>query len=43
MLWYFKQLIPLKYTTVYKTEKWHYVKWWMFLGKCFNIKDRVLT
>ena len=42
MLWYLKQLLPFKYYTVYKTNKWHYVKWRMFLGRCFAVDDKTL-
>ena len=41
-MWYLKQLLPLKYHTVYKTDKWHYVKWRMFLGRCFAVDDKTL-
>jgi len=42
ILWYLKQLLPLNYKTTYGMDgKTHYCEWKMFLGRCYNIKDRV--
>jgi hypothetical protein len=43
--WYFKQLLPLTYRTRYRDEDGaaHYCVWNMWLGRCYNIDDVVLT
>jgi hypothetical protein len=39
LIWYIKQLLPLKYDTVFRENE---VKklciWHMWLGRCFNIR-----
>ena len=38
IIWYFKQLLPLSYWTVYgKDGKQYYCIWRMWFGRCFNI------
>jgi len=37
MIWYFKQLLPLTYYSVYHSEgKRHFHIWKMWFGKCYN-------
>lgn len=39
MIWYLKQLFPLKYDTTYgENGKWYVSVWRMWFGRCFNIK-----
>jgi hypothetical protein len=43
LVWYLKQLLPLKYATVYGYEgKWHFVQWRMWFGRCFATHDEEL-
>ena len=40
LIWYLKQLLPLKYQTFYgENGQKHFTTWNMFLGRCFNIVD----
>jgi len=40
LLWYLKQLLPLKYDTTYGQDDKKYVSIWnMWFGKCFSIKQ----
>jgi len=40
LAWYVKQILPLKYKTVYKkNDVWHFTEWRMFFGRCFFVKD----
>lgn len=44
MLWNLKQLLPLSYHSVYKlNDGWHYTRWQMWFGRCFNVQDRGLV
>lgn len=45
MLWYLKQLFPFTYRTKYTDSKGkrHYTVWNMWMGRCFNIDDVVIT
>ena len=39
LLWYVKQLLPLKYRTIYgEGGKWYICEWRMWFGRCFSIK-----
>lgn len=39
ILWYIKQLLPLKYKSIYKENGKTYLSLWnMWYGKCFNIE-----
>jgi len=39
ILWYLKQLFPLKYHTEYgKNGKWYVTVWRMWFGRCFKIQ-----
>ena len=43
MLWYLRQLLPLSYRTRYvENGERHYVKWRMWLGRCYHIYDVVV-
>lgn len=43
MIWYLKQLFPLKYDTVYWENGEKKVEIWrMFFGRCFNIKTYIV-
>ena len=42
--WYFKQLLPLRYTTIYgRHDKVYLAIWRMWMGKCFKIKEYELA
>lgn len=45
LIWTLKQILPLTYRTQYKDEKGsrHFVVWQMWLGRCFNIDDHVIS
>ena len=44
MIWYLKQLLPLRYHTHYKQNGyWHVVDWRMWFGKSFAVDDVKLT
>jgi len=39
MIWYLKQLLPLKYKTEYiEGGQRYFEEWRMWFGRCFNIK-----
>jgi len=45
-VWVLRQLLPLKYHSVYQEgqeKTWHYTKWNMWFGKCYDVEDRVLS
>jgi len=38
-IWYLKQLLPLKYDTIYGEDgKTKVAVWNMWMGRCFNVK-----
>ncbi len=40
-MWYLKQLLPLRYRSVYISDgKVHDTRWRMCVGQCFGIRDR---
>jgi hypothetical protein len=44
LLWFPKQLLPLRYHTNYWENGKHYhCDWNMFLGRCFNVKTREIN
>lgn len=43
MLWYLKQLLPLKYESTYlENNQRHHTIWRMWFGWCFHIQDTIL-
>jgi len=44
LIWYLKQLFPMKYDTIYKEDgTWYVTIWRMWLGRCFAIKKYALA
>lgn len=44
MMWYLKQLFPLTYRTTYvQNGEKHFTVWKMWLGRCYNIDDYVVS
>lgn len=45
MKWYLKQLLPLTYRTTYGDMEGnrHYCVWNMWLGRCFNVDDYIIS
>ncbi|MBI4468119.1 MAG: hypothetical protein HY650_02235 [Acidobacteria bacterium] len=45
LIWYLKQLLPLKYKTVYgngEGTRWFSTEWRMWLGRCFAVRERII-
>lgn len=41
LMWYFKQLLPLKYYSEYTSNGTKYTcKWRMWMGRCFGVDER---
>lgn len=39
LLWYLKQLLPLRYVTQYgENGEWYVSTWRMWFGRCFDIR-----
>ena len=46
IIWSLKQLLPLKYATVYRKDdepSWRFVTWRMWLGRSFKVQEDVLA